>query len=162
MDAFILTCATCRTKNRVPFTAADAPTCSQCGAYLPWIAHAVDLDFDAIANSQRVVVCVDLGASWVTPSRIVSPLLERVASERAGRLKLVKVSVEDARHVQSRLKARMIPTLLLFWQGTELGRHEGALELPALRRWVDHGLATALRAGRTPSDGAVHPGGSTA
>jgi len=96
-------------------------------------------------------VCVELWAAWAQPSRLVGPLLERVVSERAGRMKLVKVNVEDARRVQSKHEARMIPTLLLLWQGEEIGRHTGALQLPELRRWVDQGIATVFRPAKTPS-----------
>jgi len=145
MDAATVTCATCRTKNQVPYVADDAPRCSQCQGFLPWIAHAADADFGPIADSSAVVVCVEMYATWAQPSRLLSPLLDRVVAERAGRVKLVKVNVEDARRVQSRYEARMIPTIILMWHGEEMARHAGALELPQLRRWLDQGIATAFR-----------------
>ena len=145
MDAAAVTCATCRTKNQVPFVAAEAPRCTQCQGFLPWITHAVDADFTSIADSSAVVVCVEMWAAWAQPSRLLSPLLERVIAERAGRTKLVKVNVEDARRVQSKFEARMIPTMMLLWQGEEIARHTGALELGQLRRWVDQGVAVAFR-----------------
>jgi len=61
MDAVTVTCATCRTKNQVPFVAADAPRCTQCQGFLPWITQAVDTDYTVIADSSTVVVCVDRG-----------------------------------------------------------------------------------------------------
>jgi thioredoxin 2 len=151
MDAATVTCATCRTKNQVPFVAVEAPRCTQCQGFLPWITQATDADYTTIADSSTVVVCVELWAAWAQPSRLVGPLLERVVAERAGRMKLVKVNVEDARRVQSKHDARLIPTLLLLWQGEEIGRHTGALQLPQLRRWVDQGIATAFRPAKTPS-----------
>jgi thioredoxin 2 len=111
----------------------------------------VDSDYAVIADSTTVLVCVELWAAWAQPSRLVGPLLERVVAERAGRMKLVKVNVEDARRVQSKHEARLIPTLLLLWQGEEIGRHAGALQLPELRRWVDQGIATAFRPAKTLS-----------
>ena len=135
----------------MPFVAADAPRCTQCQGFLPWITQAVDSDYTTIADSSTVVVCVELWAAWAQPSRLVGPLLERVVAERAGRMKLVKVNVEDARRTQSKHDARMIPTLLLLWHGEEIGRHTGALQLPQLRRWVDQGIATAFRPAKTPS-----------
>lgn len=151
MDAATVTCATCRTKNQVPFVADDAPRCAQCHAFLPWVTDAVDADYTAIADSARVVVVVELWAGWAQPSRLVGPLLERVVAERAGRVKLVRVNVEDARRVQSKHEARLIPTLLLLWQGEEIARHTGALQLPQLRRWVDQGIATAFRSATSTS-----------
>jgi thioredoxin 2 len=135
----------------VPFVAAEAPRCTQCQGFLPWITQAVDSDYPTIADSSKVLVCVELWAAWAQPSRLVGPLLERVVAERAGRMKLVKVNVEDARRTQSKHDARMIPTLLLIWHGEEIGRHTGALQLPQLRRWVDQGIATAFRPAKTPS-----------
>lgn len=143
MDAAAMTCATCRTRNQVPFVAPETPRCSQCQGFLPWIAEATDDDFAAVCDSSDVVVCVELWAPWAQPSRYVGPLLERVVTERAGWVKLVRVNVENARRAQSRYEARMIPTLLLLWQGETVGRHEGALELPQLRRWVDQAIAAA-------------------
>lgn len=144
MDTAARTCATCRTKNQVPYVADDAPRCIQCHGFLPWITEATDADFKVVAENTNVVVCVDLWAAWAQPSRLVGPLLDRVVAERAGRVKLVRVNVENARRVQSRFEARMVPTLLLLWQGEEIGRHAGALQLPQLRRWVDQGIATAF------------------
>ena len=83
MDAATVTCATCRTKNQVAFVAAEAPRCTQCHGFLPWITQAVDSDYTVIADSTTVVVCVELWAAWAQPSRLVAPLLERVVAERA-------------------------------------------------------------------------------
>lgn len=148
MDYMQVTCATCRTKNQVPFVNETPPRCTQCKTHLPWIADAVDATFGAIANSTRVVVVVDLWASWSPPSRPLGLALERIAAERAGRMKLVKVNVEDARRVQSRLDARLIPTALILSGGEELGRQTGSPPLPQIRRWVDAALAKAAHANK--------------
>jgi thioredoxin 2 len=148
MDYMQVTCATCRTKNQVPFVNETPPRCTQCKTHLPWIADAVDATFGAIANSTRVVVVVDLWASWSPPSRPLGLALERIAAERAGRMKLVKVNVEDARRVQSRLDARLIPTALILSGGEELGRQTGSPPLPQIRRWVDSALAKAAHANK--------------
>ena len=139
MDYMQVTCATCRTKNQVPFVNETPPRCTQCKTHLPWIADAVDATFGAIANSTRVVVVVDLWASWSPPSRPLGLALERIAAERAGRMKLVKVNVEDA---------RLIPTALILSGGEELGRQTGSPPLPQIRRWVDSALAKAAHANK--------------
>ncbi|HOB04004.1 MAG TPA: thioredoxin family protein [Propionibacteriaceae bacterium] len=146
MDYSQVTCSTCRTRNQVPFVHHTAPECSQCKGFLPWIADAVDATFQAICDSSQVVVVVDLWATWSPPSRPLAAALERIAAERAGRMKLVKVDVEDARRVQSKLDARLIPTAVIFSQGKELGRQTGSPPLPQLRRWVDAALAQAAHA----------------
>ncbi len=148
MDYTQVTCSTCRTRNQVPFVHETAPQCTQCKGFVPWIADAVDATYKAIADSSRVVVVVDLWATWSPPSRPLAAALERIAAERAGRMKLVKVNVEDARRVQSQLDARLIPTAVILSGGEELGRQTGAPPLPQIRRWVDAALAQAAHANK--------------
>ncbi len=142
MDSIVVTCATCRTKNEIGPEAEQAPRCSQCDTYLPWVTTACDLDFKTVADSSQIAVCVGFWGTFAPASRILLPSLERIAAEYAGRLKLVRVNVEDGRRAQSKYEARMIPTTMVLWHGEEMARHTGALELPALRRWVDQALAT--------------------
>ncbi|MDO5682677.1 MAG: thioredoxin [Propionibacteriaceae bacterium] len=133
----VIPCPSCETKNRVPAEASGTPRCAKCQAPLPWIADAWDTNFDRIADSTKVAVLVDLWAPWCGPCRQVSPLLERLAAERAGKLKLVKVNVDDAPETQARFGVQAIPTLLLFVDGKQVGEQRGAVPLPALRAWVD-------------------------
>lgn len=151
MDPTTVTCANCRTKNVVLSAALTPPICLQCQTFLPWITKAVDADFEALTDSKEVVVCVELWAAWAQPSRILGPMLRQVAIERAGQVKLVRVNVEEARRAQSTLEARYIPTVLLFWQGEEITRHTGALQLPALRHWMDQGISMTKNPARALS-----------
>mgnify|MGYP000894418230 CR=1 FL=1 len=146
MDASVVTCATCRTKNEIDYEATQAPRCAQCQAFLPWVTSATDATFRAISNSDQIVVCVSFWGTFAPASRILAPALERLAAERAGQLKLVWVDVEDGRRAQSKYEARMIPTTVLLWHGEEIARHIGALDLPALRHWVDQALAANVAA----------------
>lgn len=133
----IVTCPECGKRNRVPAVAGGVPRCPACKHDLPWVAEATDGDFDAVADSSKVPVLVDLWAPWCGPCRQVSPLLEKLAAERAGRLKLVKVNVDENPRTQARFGVQAIPTLLLFAGGKQVGVQRGALPLPALRQWVD-------------------------
>lgn len=133
----IVTCPSCGTRNRVPAAAAGKPRCPKCKADVPWIADATDYDFDQVADSSKVAVLVDLWAAWCGPCRQVSPLLEQLAIERAGKLKLVKVDVDANPHTQARFGVQAIPTLLLFKDGKQVSSRQGALPMPALRQWLD-------------------------
>ncbi|WP_432559615.1 thioredoxin [Granulicoccus sp. GXG6511] len=137
MTSKVTPCPSCGTKNRVPAIAAGTPRCAKCQADLPWIADAGDRDYDEVADSSRVPVLVDLWAVWCGPCRQLSPLLEGLATERAGRLKLVKVNVDDSPETQARFGVQAIPTLLMFVDGKQVGEQRGALAMPALRAWVD-------------------------
>ena len=89
-----------------------------------------------MAASSRLPVVVDLWAPWCGPCRVVGPVLEQLAGELAGRVKLVKVNVDDAPGVQRRFGVRGIPTLLVLHGGREVGRKVGAAPLAELRSWL--------------------------
>lgn len=121
----------------MPASASGSPRCPHCKAALPWVANATDDDFADVADSSTMPVLVDLWAPWCGPCRQVSPLLEKLAGERTGQLKLVKVNVDENPLTQAKFGVQAIPTLLLFKKGKLVSTQRGALPLPALRKWVD-------------------------
>lgn len=137
----IVACSACEAKNRIPAVASGTPRCAKCKTALTWIADANDQDFDVIADSSKVAVLVDLWAPWCGPCRQVSPLLEQLAAEHAGKLKVVKVNVDNSPQTQARFEVQAIPTLLLFAGGEQVGVQRGALPMAALRQWVAPHLA---------------------
>lgn len=139
-NARIVSCPQCGRKNRVPAAAAGKPRCAQCHQWLPWIVDAGDDTFADVAENSSVTVLVDLWATWCGPCRMVSPALEQLAQERAGRLKLVKVDVDVAPLLSARFDVRAVPTLLLLREGRLLARQSGAASLAALRTWLDSTL----------------------
>ncbi len=141
MDTTVIPCPNCATNNRVPAAATGKPRCAKCRTWLPWIADANDRNFGEIAERAPVPVLVDLWATWCGPCRTVSPVLEQLARERAGRLKLVKVDVDAAPHLSQRFSVQAVPTLLLLDHGQVLARQAGAAPVAALRTWVDNALA---------------------
>jgi thioredoxin 2 len=136
----IVTCPHCSKKNRVPAVADSIPKCGNCHQPLPWIADAGDDDFAEVAERAPVPVLVDLWATWCGPCRMVSPALERLATERAGQLKLVKVDVDKAPRLSQRFEVRAVPTLMVMRDGEVLARQPGAAPEPALRDWLDQAL----------------------
>ena len=143
MAAKIVTCPRCGRKNRVPAAAKGSLRCGSCHSPLPWIVDAIDDDFAEIADGAALPVVVDLWASWCMPCRAVSPALEQVATEMAGLVKLVKVDVDQAPKLSERFAVRAVPTLLLMNHGQVISRQSGAAPAPAIRRWVEAGLASA-------------------
>jgi thioredoxin 2 len=81
-------------------------------------------------------VLVDLWAPWCGPCRMVAPGVEQAARELAGRLKVVKVNVDDAPDVSRRFEARSIPTLLVLRGGRVVARQVGALPANRLVAWA--------------------------
>jgi thioredoxin 2 len=103
---------------------------------LPWVTDAGDDDFAVVADASTIPVLVDLWAPWCGPCRAVSPALEKLAQESAGRVKLVKVNVDSAPNLARRFEAQSIPTLVVLNSGREVARQIGAAPEAMLRSWL--------------------------
>jgi thioredoxin 2 len=104
--------AGCQKKNRIRPSPRGAPHCGSCGETLPWLVNATDATFPYEARAS-VAVLVDLWAPWCGPCRVVGPILEALAKEYAGRLKVVKVNVDDNPMLAQQFGASSIPTLVV-------------------------------------------------
>jgi len=142
MTGGLVRCGHCGQTNRVPTAAAGTPRCGKCHEALPWIADADDATFGEVAEAAKIPVVVDLWAPWCGPCRMVSPALERLATERAGLIKLVKVDIDTAPAIARRFGVQAVPTLLILRDGEVAARQAGAAPLPTLRSWVDGALGS--------------------
>jgi thioredoxin 2 len=113
---------------------------------LPWIVDATPETFEQ-ETASSVPVLVDFWAPWCGPCRMVSPLVERLGRENAGRLKVVKLNVDEAPELSARFSVQGIPLLVLIEGGSEADRLVGAAPLPQLQAW----LAPHLRSAPEPS-----------
>jgi thioredoxin 2 len=98
---------------------------------LPWLVDADTASFDGEASAS-VPVVVDLWAPWCGPCRMIAPVLENLVAEHPGRLKVVKVNVDEEPALGARFAARSIPLLVVLRGGEEVDRIVGALPRPAL------------------------------
>jgi len=105
----LIRCEHCGQKNRVPTAAAGTPRCGKCHQPLPWIADADDTTFGEVAEAAKLPVIVDLWAPWCGPCRMVSPALEQLARDLAGRVKLVKVNVDASPQTSQRFDVQADP-----------------------------------------------------
>src|SRR5690349_7404900 len=102
VPAAVISCKNCGTKNRVPAAARGTPRCGNCHRPLPWVVDAGDDTFALVAEQASSPVLVDVWAPWCGPCRMVSPVLEQLASENAGQVKLVKVNADAAPQISQR------------------------------------------------------------
>ena len=141
--ATVVACPNCGKKNRVPAAARGTPRCSTCHRPLPWIVEGSDANFTDVADQATLPVLVDLWAPWCAPCRAVSPLLESLAEQFAGRVKLVKVNVDESPAVAQRFQARGIPMLLVLRAGATVAEQVGAAPEKVLRPWLEQALEEA-------------------
>jgi thioredoxin 2 len=127
----ILTCSNCRNRNRITPSPNGAPHCGTCGKPLPWLVNANEATFEVETNAAPTVI-VDLWAPWCGPCRFVGPILEDLSRELAGRVKVVKVNVDENQGLALRHDARSIPTMLIMRDGKVVDRIVGALPKPEL------------------------------
>ena len=85
-----------------------------------------DATFDEHVKSSDVPVLVDFWAEWCGPCKMISPVLEEIAEEQAGKIRIGKLNIDDNLDVTRRFEVMSIPTLLLFKDGEVQKRIVGA------------------------------------
>jgi len=127
-----LACANCGTANRIGASDRGSPVCGKCGKPLAWVVDADESTFEVEAKAQPTVV-IDLWAPWCGPCRFVSPILDELAHEYPGRLKVIKVNVDENQGLARRFDAMSIPTLVVIKEGRVVDRIVGAMPKPELK-----------------------------
>jgi len=140
----ITVCQTCGTKNRTPVATTGKPRCAKCGADLPWLVPADDQNLTAAIDTSALVV-LDLWAPWCGPCRMVAPVLERLSKSYAGRIKVVKVNVDESPRAATIYQAQSIPTLVLVDKGRVVDRIVGAQPESVLASHIDKALVGRVR-----------------
>jgi len=120
----------------VPHSASGLPRCARCQAGLPWLVDAGDADFDDAVGTSTLVI-VDLWAPWCGPCRLVAPILQNLSVDFAGRLKVVKVNVDEAPLIATRYEAKSIPMMLFMRSGEVVNTVVGAQPEHVLRTLVE-------------------------
>ena len=104
------------------------------------IVHVSDASFEADVLKSETPVLVDFWAEWCGPCRMIAPVLEDLAKVYTGKLKIVKVNVDENSVSAATYGVRGIPTLLLFKNGELVETKVGALPKGQLAAFIDSNI----------------------
>ncbi|MFO0931187.1 MAG: thioredoxin [Planctomycetota bacterium] len=105
------------------------------------LAHFDDANFDAQVLKSKVPVVVDFFADWCGPCRALSPIVEQLAKDFAGKVTIGKVDVDAAAEIPGRYGIAAVPTLILFKDGRVVEKITGLLPKADLRKKIEAMLA---------------------
>jgi thioredoxin 2 len=127
----LIRCPGCGATNRVQPAQLDAThkaICGRCKTPLPVSEGPITVTDDTFAadvEQSPLPVLLDMWAPWCGPCRMVAPIVDELAAEMAGRVRVGKMNVDENPIIAERFNVRSIPTLLVFKQGREVDRIVG-------------------------------------
>ena len=99
-----------------------------------------DATFDTEVKQSDIPVVVDFWAEWCGPCKQIGPALEELSNEMEGRVKIVKVNVDENQNTPAQMGVRGIPALFLFKDGEVVSNKTGAAPKAAIQGWIEDSI----------------------
>jgi thioredoxin 2 len=132
MEDSVINCSQCGAQNRLNMPQQNqVPICGKCKNPLPWILAGTDISFRKELETATPVL-VDFWAGWCAPCRMTAPVLEEIAKDKAGQIKVLKIDVDQNPATSRQFNILSIPTLILFKNGNIVETIVGAMAKTAL------------------------------
>ncbi|MCC6501897.1 MAG: thioredoxin [Deltaproteobacteria bacterium] len=104
------------------------------------IINVTDSTFESLVLNSEMPALVDFWASWCAPCRAIAPIVDEMAQEYAGKLRVVKVNVDDNPATPGKFGVRGIPTLILFKGGKVVDQLVGAVPKTQIKELIEKGF----------------------
>jgi thioredoxin 1 len=99
-----------------------------------------DNEFEAEVLNSKLPVIIDFWAEWCGPCRMLAPILDQLSEEMAGKVKIVKMNIDENPETPSKFGVRGIPTMLLFKEGKQIATKVGVQPKNVLQEWINSSL----------------------
>jgi thioredoxin 1 len=104
------------------------------------LAQVNDLNWESEVTKSDVPVLVDFTGQYCAPCKQIEPFIEQLASEYAGRVKIVQVDVEEGPNAAAKAGVKNIPTLIMYKAGEAIATQKGAAPKTILKQLIERGL----------------------
>lgn len=102
--------------------------------------QTTDATFSQDVLDSTIPVLVDFWAEWCGPCRMITPILEEVSKEMVGKVKIVKINIDENPEIPAQLGVRSIPTLAMFKEGKAVSTKVGLLPKGKIMEWISASL----------------------